>query len=368
LSRSKTRIVDNPRKRMTVEVTSRCNYNCLHCFNRPGSGCASAGLRAERLLELVNEAVGLGWQKLLLTGGEPLCWPDFLSCYAQLHGIDGLRISVNSNASLITPDIAEILGKYPPDSFSVSLYGWDEASYDSTTRRPGSFGQFIYAISLLRRSAVPFSFAYPAVSYLVRNRDKLVSLARHLGCVRPLPRNWDLNCHAYRNGAANDRIRSLRLSPACCAEEIVRADGGIEAEVRALLNPPRRDKRFLFSCLRQYSHIVIDAEGNLLPCITLRKPGLTFSLHNASIRDGLEHIGRLGQIPRSDAGIQTRCGACRIRGICSQCPANSYLENGNLYGIADYYCQIANAEARLLGVETRERRERSPRGMPNSEH
>lgn len=342
-------------KRVTIEITSRCNFNCRHCFNRRGGPGTGAALRADKLVNLVEEACRLGWSRVLITGGEPLCHKQFALCYTRLNELP-IELSLNTNASLMTRETACLLKERPPEALSVSLYGWDSPSYDQTVRVPGSFRKFCEGVQILNDVGVPFRMAYPAISYLVHNRHRLSALAQDLGAMGELPWNWDLNCHAYRSRLANESIRALRLSPSECAAEILKHEEAIRGEVRAMCHPARRDNRYLFSCLRNYTHIVIDAECNLLPCITLRRPEFMCSLNDVSLAHAVtHHIPRLTSIRRRTMVAAQRCGTCGLAGICSQCPANSYLENGDTEAIADFYCRVAHEEAALLGVSPQDR-------------
>jgi sulfatase maturation enzyme AslB (radical SAM superfamily) len=45
-----------------------------------------------------------------------------------------------------------------------------------------------------------------------------------------------------------------------------------------------------------------------------------------------------------------RCAACFLKGLCEQCPAKSYAENGTLDTPVEYLCAVAHAQARYLGL------------------
>ena len=45
-----------------------------------------------------------------------------------------------------------------------------------------------------------------------------------------------------------------------------------------------------------------------------------------------------------------RCGRCRLRGLCEQCPARSWSEHGTLDTPVEYLCEVAHAQARDLGI------------------
>ncbi|MDR1572885.1 MAG: radical SAM protein, partial [Clostridiales Family XIII bacterium] len=59
---------------LRISVTDRCNLRCRYCM--PAEGVADVGheniLGFEDIERVVRAAVGLGFRKFRLTGGEPL--------------------------------------------------------------------------------------------------------------------------------------------------------------------------------------------------------------------------------------------------------------------------------------------------------
>jgi len=47
----------------------------------------------------------------------------------------------------------------------------------------------------------------------------------------------------------------------------------------------------------------------------------------------------------------TKCATCRIRSLCSMCPANGELENGDPESPVDFLCEVAHLRAMALGFE-----------------
>ena len=44
-----------------------------------------------------------------------------------------------------------------------------------------------------------------------------------------------------------------------------------------------------------------------------------------------------------------RCAVCFLKGLCEQCPAKSWAENGTLDTPVEYLCEVAHAQGRFLG-------------------
>ena len=134
------------------EVTPRCNHNCVHCYNywRTGSDhyedCKNHMAIAKKIVE--NKPVSV-----VITGGEPLLVFECLKEPIKLFKANGIAVSINTNATLVTSDIAKFLAEHNVSAF-VSLPCDRPKICDSITGKEGSFGWIIEGIQLLRAAGV----------------------------------------------------------------------------------------------------------------------------------------------------------------------------------------------------------------------
>ena len=80
--------------RLDIELTERCNNNCVHCcVNLPEKDetAKSRELTAKEIKESLIEATSLGCLTVRFTGGEPLLREDFeeLYIFARKLGLKG---------------------------------------------------------------------------------------------------------------------------------------------------------------------------------------------------------------------------------------------------------------------------------------
>jgi len=85
---------------LRISVTDRCNERCLYCMPEGYRGWERTPdhLTAEEVLQVVRVAVGLGFSKFRLTGGEPLLRPDIVdivSGMAAVAGVEAIGLSTN---------------------------------------------------------------------------------------------------------------------------------------------------------------------------------------------------------------------------------------------------------------------------------
>src|SRR5262249_61820625 len=128
-----------------------CNLDRVHgCVDEPGgSGEVRAReLPTARVLALIDEVAQAGCLRLLLTGGEVLVRPDFSEIYR--HAIArGLRVTVFTNGTMVTEEIADLFDRHRPVSIEITLYGMTRETYERVTRVPGSYDRCLPRLARL---------------------------------------------------------------------------------------------------------------------------------------------------------------------------------------------------------------------------
>ena len=96
---------------MNLQITGRCNYNCLHCFNAKDSGYTHTELSFEQVTDILDQARDCGVRALTVTGGEPLVHKDFLRIVRAVYERDMMIRELNTNGQLITQELLDELKK-----------------------------------------------------------------------------------------------------------------------------------------------------------------------------------------------------------------------------------------------------------------
>lgn len=124
---------------LRLAVTDRCNLRCNYCMPAQGIDFAkSEGLLSLSELKRLSELlVGLGIDKIRITGGEPFARKDLMELLGHLSQLEGLNdISVTTNASLIGPHI-DGLKALGIKNVNVSLDSINRETFQRITRRDG---------------------------------------------------------------------------------------------------------------------------------------------------------------------------------------------------------------------------------------
>src|SRR5215212_9251456 len=100
--------LNRPLRDLRISVTDRCNFRCVYCMPKEVFGRDFQFLPSQLLLSfeeitrLARIFVGLGVEKIRLTGGEPLVRRDIERLIAMLGGLDGLLdLTLTTNGSLL---------------------------------------------------------------------------------------------------------------------------------------------------------------------------------------------------------------------------------------------------------------------------
>ncbi len=127
--------LQRPLRDLRLSVTDRCNFRCGYCMPKETFGRGydflpkDSILTFEELTRISRVFVGLGVEKIRLTGGEPTLRRDIERLIAQLAAIDGLRdLTLTTNGSTLS-EKASALRDAGLRRLTVSLDSLDEATF-----------------------------------------------------------------------------------------------------------------------------------------------------------------------------------------------------------------------------------------------
>ncbi len=126
-------------------MTRACNLKCLHCYASADEQAGTGEMTTAEALRFIDDLAAFNVPVLLLSGGEPLLREDFftLAAYARSKGI---RVTISTNGTLITPDVAAQIKKNDINYVGISLDGIGS----DNDRFRGCRGAFAAALSGIR--------------------------------------------------------------------------------------------------------------------------------------------------------------------------------------------------------------------------
>jgi cyclic pyranopterin phosphate synthase len=121
---------------LRLSVTDRCNMRCFYCMPKEGveKKPHEAVLSYEELQLIAETAVGLGIEKIRITGGEPLVRAGIIGFLEKLAQINGLRHLALTTNGLLLEKLAANLYNAGVQRLNVSLDSLNPETFGEITR------------------------------------------------------------------------------------------------------------------------------------------------------------------------------------------------------------------------------------------
>lgn len=333
-----------------IELLPLCNMNCRMCYVRQTKEEMDAQgrmLTCDEWLRIAQEAWSEGTLYLLLTGGEPLLYPEFKRLYATLAGM-GFVLQLNTNGTLINEEWADFFSKYGCRRLNITLYGKDDETYRALCRNPKGFSQVLNAARCLKERNVPFRLTCSVTPQNVNQLPELYEIARKLEV--PLQTCSYMFPAGRRGMHAEDQYR---LSPEEAGRTVVKCysllnpSADMEAASRltidsALNRPPKLKNGEGFSCRAGHSGFWMNWKGELQACGMFGEPKISMLEH--TFKECWDEIVRkTAAMPHCE-----KCAACEWQNICQVCPACCYTEAGGTGEWPEYVCRMTHEMVRVM--------------------
>jgi GeoRSP system radical SAM/SPASM protein len=177
-----------------------CNFSCNHCYSR--------GLRREELpladiLRIVDELAENRVAYINFGGGEPLMYPHLfeVTAYAAKKG---LKVTMNTNGWLCTPEAAKKCKEAGFRAVGVSIDGATEEVHDWFRNRPGSFKRALVAVENLRDAGVESTVSAVIFKKNIGSYKEIVALAAERGASTVYLHNFKCSGRGMENRAELD--------------------------------------------------------------------------------------------------------------------------------------------------------------------
>lgn len=190
-----------PLRSLYIYLTDFCNLRCKHCWITPqytSTAVQQDSVDLGSLRRIVKDGKGLGLSHIKLTGGEPLLHPGFLEVI-QLIKENNLRFSIETNGTLLTPDIVDSFKTELCSSVSVSLDSHLAADHDEFRGKKGAFHSAVEGVRLLVNAGVKTQIIMSLHKDNIDEVEDMVALAQ------------SLNAHSVKFNPVTEMGRALVL-------------------------------------------------------------------------------------------------------------------------------------------------------------
>lgn len=329
------------------ELTPRCNLQCKMCYVRlTPEQMAPIGqeLTAEQWLDMGRQTRDAGMAFLLITGGEPTLRSDFCQIYEGLAQM-GLSISINTNGTLLTPEIRALWHRLPPAQVNITLYGTCREDYEALCRNGNAYDHVIDALNWLESEGILVHLNTTMVPTNLNKWQELEDFAKE--------RKLDLRMTSYCfPPSRRDCSCFERLTPEQAGKLIVQdvyyreGPDAIRYKAQDLDMPlPRScelDNGEPMSCLAGRSQFWITWHGQMTPCAMLTQP--TSLPWQSSFAAAWEEL----KAKIADIRLCPECVSCPEQRSCMNCAAVTFAETGHFDGKPEYMCRLNRAYREAL--------------------
>ena len=344
----------------TFELSPVCNFACRMCYVRKTQKEVQDSPRKILTLDdwrrIAHEAKEAGMLELLLTGGEPLLWPDFWTFYDELTDM-GFLISINTNGSLIDEQAISRFRNKPPQRINITLYGASDETYQRLCGISGVFAKVDAAIRGLMEEGITVKLNCSLtpenaedIDWIVdyaKERNTVLSIATYMfPPVRRDPARIGENERFTPEESSYYMMRYLRRNR---GEE--RYQGYLRSILKGYAEPLGLETDCIdptdgkIRCRAGKASFWITWDGWMLPCGMMTQPKI--ELKEQSFSEAWEQLTKAA----ANVRLSSLCDQCSNREVCHPCAAIAYAETGEFSGIPTYRCQAIQQMCKIASED-----------------
>ncbi|MCQ8904022.1 MAG: radical SAM protein [Methanothrix sp.] len=304
------------------ESTGACNLSCSYCRASAEPVPSADELSTDEIKGLIREIAPLG-AMLIISGGEPLLREDVFEV-ARYAADCGVRASLASNGTLITPEIVDRILLSGISRVSISLDG-ARAETNDATRGRGSFDLALRGMRALS-GRVEFQINMTVTPGNVDELDPLLDLAEregaaavHIFFMVPTGRGRDVeSISPEMQRSLLERIaseeRSIEIRPTCAPQY-----------GRLLVGKEKSHANSAGGCIAGIRFVFISRSGDVFPCGYF--PVSVGNIRESSFSEIWSSSPLLNDL--RERRLRGRCGSCGYIRMCGGCRARAYALTGD---------------------------------------
>jgi radical SAM protein with 4Fe4S-binding SPASM domain len=335
-------------------LTYVCNLRCQHCYENAGA-LRDRGLTVEELplgrkLDIVDEIAQSHIPTLSLSGGEPLMHPDFWPVLERAQQ-RGIYVSINTNGTLITKDIARRLEDCGLGYAGISLDAPDAETHDRFRGVAGSWQRTVEGIKNLSATKVETLLSVTITRLNYKMLPQLLQMAGSLGVSKVMAYNFIPTGRAV---GIVDQDLTPEMREECLEILYQYAAGGgavcgtapqlgrvCKQHSRPDLIPLAHASANRIKNLEVIAEIVggcgvgraycaLQPDGRITPCVYM--PNVTIGYIDRDPLLDVWHRSELLEMLADRSDLKGHCGVCEYRAVCGGCRARAFAYFGDFKG------------------------------------
>jgi radical SAM protein with 4Fe4S-binding SPASM domain len=320
------------------EVTNACNLKCEQCHACSGKPLPNE-LSTEEGKKLLDGMARIGeFRMLALGGGEPLVRPDILELVAYARSL-GMEISIATNGTLLTGEMAQKLKKIGVANIAVGLNANDKSLHEQITRVPGSFARTKQGIFATLEAGMNLQInttvmnenrlAIPGLLDFASEVDAQIVLLYQLVPEGRGEEEMELSIRQHRAltemVAEHQRTNRAIIEPTCSPQYwayLINRNGHRLSKLGMKLA-----EALFKGCVAGSGLCYVKPDGEVWPC-----PFVPLSAGNVRQRslDQIWYQSELFNCLRDRERLNgEKCGSCGYKNICGGCRGRAYAHSGD---------------------------------------
>ena len=241
-------------------------------------------------------------------------------------------VTIFSNGYLLNDDTIELLCKFKPFKIEISLYGFDDQSYQATTKNSSVQSHKIFeSILKLKQANIHVVCKTPITSLTETCYDKI--------------EQWcQLHDIPFYSGIELMNTYSGKSRGKYTASEDIRerfkkeSDSAFWADPQSIAQAySKREKRLSFDCAAGKAEIMINSNYMLMPCMKAAWiPEWQWDIGTIGIQAAYEQLTR--KIIAEKGKPLRYCVGCEHHLVCQECYMTQY-EHSDLRAHREEYCE-----------------------------
>lgn len=296
------------------ELTPRCNFNCKMCYiHLETQQMGRNEMQLSDWIHIIDEAIDAGMVFASLSGGECFTVPYFDELYLYLKK-RGILVFILTNGYLLKEKLP-LFVNHTPAHIQVSVYGWDDESYENVTGKR-AYKKVIDGIIAAKNLGLSISVAITASRYL----PSVYNIVKYF---------YELNTGATVNKwlmppyeSTGRQLDDINLSPdeqANIERELLKATNQpIDSLYKGPL-PPTGSQNSIrcygLTCSAGRTDFCINWKGEMSPCVSLPTP-TGYPLNEKFLQAWNKTV-----LFADNFELPIECSECKYKSICNRCPA-----------------------------------------------
>lgn len=162
---------------VTVQITNRCNLNCIHCHRSLKN---TKDLDFGTFKRVVRELRGTNVFNINISGGEPTLVAKLAEMISFVDKI-GMKVTISTNGVLLNKKLIKKYSRAGLKNLQLSLDSCNPEKHDSIRGVGGAFKGLMKCAQLLKQLKVNFTIVTTIINQTPKEYEAVIDLAYRLG-------------------------------------------------------------------------------------------------------------------------------------------------------------------------------------------